>query len=230
MGFGLLFIGMMLLTPTTFQIYYSAPIAALFLALATWRLRRVNTPFGWGFYLALLLGGVSLGENAVRLLNLTTPTAILDGILSLVLLAFLVTVMTGIEWVSQETDLGELRRRAFRQKIFCVLYLVPQIPMNFMTGGFIPQVIVEFMASLALALMVVGFVIMILNLLVVFTAYMRICMPEDVSMEQKTSRFGFVNRYREAKAQKEKERQALLEEEKKAYAEKQRAKRANKKK
>ena len=51
------------------------------------------------------------------------------------------------------------------------------------------------------------FAVVCINLVTIYSAYMRICMPDDVDNDavDKPSRFGFVNKYREHTAEKQRE-------------------------
>lgn len=206
MGFGLLFIGACLLLPTCFGYFYTAPVAAVFLAIALRRLSRVNTPFGYALYGAVALFILSGVEIVLRLLKLEYATAILDGLCYLALLVIWVLLFTGLEWVAKETDLEPLRGKAFRQKLFSTIYLILLLPLNFLVGVSLPEGVIRLMGSLSVALMWVGLVVHVLNLTTIYSAYMRICMPEDLEMEVRPSPFAFVNRMREERARREAER------------------------
>ena len=229
MGFGLLLVGCLLLLPTAFQYYYTVPIAAVFLAIACRKLSRVNTPFGWAFYLACGLGACAAAETVLRTLGLEIATAVLDGVTGLVLLLFWVFCLTGVEWVALETALPRLRARAFRQKLFTCLYLVPQILLNFLYGAPMGEGILRLLTGLAFTLMFFALVILVMNAAVVWSAYMWICMPEDAEMEEKPSRFAFVNRYRARRAAREAERMEAQKREQERLLAKRRANQRKKK-
>ncbi len=213
MGFGLLLIGCMLLFPTCFHFFYTMPLACVFLVWGGKKLGRVNTPFGWSWYVATGMGVLALGESIVRLLQWDEVVPVLDGLLCLLLLVWCFFVMTGLEWVSTETGLSKLRMKAYRQKIFACFVWIPQILMNFLSLAPVQESVVEFLTSMTFALMLVGSVVMVLHILTLHTAYMRICMPEDLDMAPKPSRFAFIRRMEEQKAARAKEREAAYQEE-----------------
>jgi hypothetical protein len=62
--------------------------------------------------------------------------------------------------------------------------------------------------ALPAVVQIFNFVIILLNILMIFSCYRRICDEEDVEMPQKPSKFEFVNRMREEREQRELERQA----------------------
>ena len=51
-------------------------------------------------------------------------------------------------------------------------------------------------------------VLIVMNLTVIYSCYMRICMPGDEHMKDKPSRFAFVNEYRARQAEREAEAMA----------------------
>ena len=212
MGFGLLFIGACLLVPTCFGYFYTAPVAAILMAFALRRLAKVNTPFGYAVFVAWTLLGVSLAEIVLRTIGLENPAAVLDGVGYLVLLVLWILIFTGIEWVAAETREMKLRGKALRQKVFSAIYLILLAPLNFIVGVSLPEGAIRLLSGLSVALMWVGLVVIVMSLSTIYTAYMRICMPEDLDMAVKPSRFAFINRFREAKAEREAEHAALQRE------------------
>ena len=212
MGFGLLFIGACLLLPTCFGYFYTAPLAAILMAFALRRLAKVNTPFGYAMYAAWVLLPISLAEIVLRTIGLETSAAILGGVGYLVLLVLWVLLFTGMEWVAVETGESKLRGKALRQKIFSAIYLILLAPLNFIVGVTLPEGAIRLLSGLSVALMWVGLVVMVMTLSTIYTAYMRICMPEDLDMAVRPSRFAFINRFREAKAARERESAALQRE------------------
>ena len=212
MGFGLLFIGACLLLPTCFGYFYTAPLSAVLMAFALRRLAKVNTPFGYAMYGAWALLPVSLAEIVLRTIGLENPAAILGGVGYLVLLMLWVLAFTGMEWVAAETKEQKLRGKAVRQKVFSAIYLILLSPLNFIVGVALPEGAIRLLSGLSVALMWVGLVVMVMNITTIYTAYMRICMPEDLDMAVKPSRFAFINHFREARAAREGERAAVQRE------------------
>ncbi len=212
MGFGILFFGYFLCLPAFANLFYTMPFGGILLAVACFKLARVNRPFGNAFYVSLALIPVSLTSCILRLIPATGSVAVIFEVITLLVwLVWHILVMTGLEWVSEETGLQKLRVKAFRNKLFTSVYLLFVILLTGLENVPLATSIGRFLSIFAVALIVVGLVIMILNLLGFYSAYVRICMPEDVDMPRKPSRFDFVNRRREEEDRREAENAAALE-------------------
>ncbi len=215
MGFGILFFGYFLALPTFASFFITLVPASLLLAIGCRKLARVNIPFLRAFYVACSLLPLALVSSVLRLIDATEWLApYFESVTLIVWLVWHLFALTGIEWVSHETGLSKLRAKAFRNKIFICIYLLPTIAMTFteIIRNSIPEGGRPIYTGLYIALFIVGFVVMVLNLLLIYSAYARICMPEDLEMPQKPSRFAFVNRRREAADRREAENAAALEE------------------
>ena len=233
MGFGYLVFGCMCLVPAALSFFYSVPVACLLFAIGCYRLRRVNIPFGNAFHWACILGGVSLVAIILRLIPATQGVAhFAEALCYGVLLMLDFRMLTGLEWVAEETGMMKLKYKAFRNKIFVCIHLIPAFFLTLLDGISIEGFLATTLTAFNIAIPLVGIVVMILNIFATHTAYMYICMPEDVDMPQKPSRFAFINRHRARVAQREALEQAELEAEtearRKAYRQKQSRKRKGK--
>ena len=203
MGWGLFFLGYL----ASMGVFHMAMLipSALLTGWALWKLSFVNRHLSrakWYTPILLLIGVVTLvisltgaeGESAATLISYM-------GLLSkLVLLAFLFTVLVGIQRIAEELDLQGLRIRAFRNRIFLFLFYVPGAVLELNLGG--DSVI---WAALSLVVSLVGLVVFVLNALLYFDCYRLICMPDDLEMKQTPSRFSFINHIREQRDQREQE-------------------------
>ncbi len=212
MGFGILFFAYFLALPTFANIFLSLPVASGLMVWACVKLSRVNRPFIRAFYAACALIPLSTTASILRLVTATEFIAPYFETACLIIWMILhVFLLTGIEWVAAETNLTKLRGKAFRNKIFSLIYLLPAICLTAMDGVPIPAGGAAFLRGFGIAIVVVGLVVMVLNLFAIYSAYMHICMPEDVTMPQKPSRFAFVNRRREEEERRERENSEALE-------------------
>ena len=203
MGFGLLFIGYLLLVPISLGFFYTVPVSAVFLAVAGWKLARVNRPFGKSFFCAILLGVAGGVATLFRLPALKDRASYPEAIALAVILVWHILVLTGLEWVSTETGLTALRQRALRNKIYACLYYIPAILLTALDGVLLPDFAVEILRGASLAVIALGLVVFFLNGLLIWRAYANICMPEDLDMPRKPSRFSFVNEARARADEKE---------------------------
>lgn len=211
MGFGILLFGYLLAFPASLTFFYSVPIAAVLTAVACRRLARVNRPFGLGFSLSIAVGVASVAAIVLRLVPATERYAhIAEGTCLALLLVLTVLLLTGLEWVFAETGLKQYSAKAFRNKIFTCLYLIPTILLTLASGVETDARVTAVLTAATVAFMVVGLVVQCLNALLIFNAYRNICMPEDLNMPRKPSRFAFINRHREAQdKRREEELEAL---------------------
>ncbi len=201
MGFGLLFIGYFLLLNLTYY-GYTDLIGALIMFMALYKLQNVNRHFRTALIPTGLFGVVGMVELVDILLstlgigigNITNYIAS-----SRYLLIGLITifVLMGIEDVAKEVDVLVTQKRAKYLLPFAYILYAAGTIFEFPSLGALlsPKVL----AVTATVLLFSIFIHMALSLVAVYSAYMHICMPEDVDndAEEKPSRFGFVNKFRE---------------------------------
>ncbi len=209
MGLGTLFVGYFLLI-NLFYYGFTDIIAGLVILLATYKLRRINEYFSLAMiptvlYTVLavpsLISSVAMifGRDLSYLLDyVAAPKYLLMGAMSVLLLM-------GIEKVALEVEATDTARRArlslpFSYFVFGV-GTVMQLP--FLSKFFTT----EALAISGTVILLMTFALIILNLFAIYSAYRWICMPEDVDndVEDKPSRFGFVNKFREHQEQRSRE-------------------------
>jgi len=230
MGFGTLFIGYFLLLNITYTFCLTDIIAAAIMALGLYKLSSVNKDFTRALYSSYAFILFSLAELVIEGLNMFGITKNYTDIIPYVSMAryvivFVLTMfmLRGIADVANEVGIKALEKRASHSVIanaiiyaLCFVFEIP--PIATITSA--P------MAIIGLVLLLSLFVIVIVNLVTIYTAYMRICMPEDENEEEeKPSRFAFVNKYREHRMQKEREYAEYKLEKAKKKAEKKKKKR-----
>lgn len=210
MGFGLLFIGYFLLLNLT-NPGYTDLIAGLITVMAFYKLSGVNKYFRMNIVPTIMLSafgafelfcefadmfGISMSAVASYL---PAPRYLLMGIITVVMLL-------GIEDVANEVDAIETKFKAkIARPISLVLFPVcavlefPAITLLIPNG--LPITIV------GTATIIGTFLAIIYNLITIYSAYMHICMPEDVdnTPKDKPSRFGIVNSFRRHEEEKRRE-------------------------
>ena len=222
MGFGTLFIGYFLLLNLT---YYSVTdvIAAAVMLLGLYKLSGVNAYFRYasiatGVFLAFSLGelGIFTYEMFLRPINSPLFISCVSMMRALIIGSLTVIMLRGIQEVSGEVSLSGVPERAKRLSIISsvtyLLWIVLELPISFIND--------YVLAVASLITLLLTMALIIANLTVIYTCYMKICMPgdEDV-MKDKPSRFAFVNEYRAKKEERAKaeaeERLRLLSEKRK---------------
>jgi hypothetical protein len=207
MGFGTLFIGYFLLLNLTYS-GFTDVIAAAVMLLGLYKLSSVNRQFkiaaiSTAVFLAFSL--CELGISAYELFMGSIGSAALVSLLSIVrcwIIASLTFFMLkGIEEVAKEVDVEGLPQKASRLSIFtAVIYsawIILEAPLSFIND--------YVLAVLSLFTILATIALIIANLTVIYSAYMRICMPGDEDLKDKPSRFAFVNEYRSRKEERDKE-------------------------
>ncbi|MBO7305080.1 MAG: hypothetical protein J6V09_07665 [Clostridia bacterium] len=211
MGFGTLFIGYFLLLNVTFYSLYTDLLAALIMALGLYKLSGINRPFRWACYSSYVFAAVGAYELAVQFASFFTGKSYTDltayaAIPRAAIIATLtVFMLLGIREVSEEVGLDALQKRAHITVFFVpVIYLIfgaLELPM-------LQEVLpLKAIAVLSLISLLSTFTLVAVNLVTIYSAYMRICMPEDKDYDapEKPSRFEFINRHREHTKEKQRE-------------------------
>ncbi len=209
MGFGTLFIGYFLILNITYFTVSDA-ISALIMALGLYKLATVNRYFKGGFYISLFFAAIGLFEIGEFIYEIFAPG--FDGSVLLsyvamprnVVLAILTCfILLGIEDVAKEVGLPELARKAKLSiiPVFAVYALaaILEIP------GLDVMIDIKILAVMSVICLGAMFIITAVNLTIIYSAYMKICMPNEKDLEMKPSKFGFVNKYREHTAERQRE-------------------------
>ena len=211
MGFGTLFFGYFLLLNITYFTFTDI-ISALIMAMGLYKLSEVNSQFKNAFFTSVAFAALGLLELICGAVTMFSPLTSLETVLDytalvrcIVIAILTLFILGGIERVSDEVGLDDLRRRArVSMPVSLVIYLVSallSVPLN--VGEQITKVL-----SVASVLTLLAILIIVaVNLVTIYRAYMKICMPEDVDneVEEKPSRFEFINRHREHTAKKQRE-------------------------
>ncbi len=211
MGFGTLFIGYFLLLNLTYY-GFTDIIAAAVMLLGLYKLTTVNKYFGISAIISAVFLVFALGEFGIATYGIfmrPIDSALFVSIMSIARCALIgtltVSMLKGIEDVAKEVDIEDLPTKASRLAIASAItysaWIMLEAPLSFM-GDYIP-------ALLSLITILATFALLIVNLTVIYTCYMKICMPgnENISRER-VSKFEFVNEYRRRKAEREEEAKA----------------------
>ena len=227
MGFGWLFIGYF---ATTFMTLNPAGSAIRLVGygvilMAVWKLRRYHRAFDWaavGTALMLLIAASLalsdlsgwLYDYALLSFRLIPEGAetVIGYAEKVVSLLFHGALLWSIRKIALETEVPKIAVSAVRNFVFIciyyILYVVSSLPFAFIQNARGAWVAMTWLVWL---------IWIVLNHVLIFSCYARICDEADVDMEQKPSRFAFVNRFREEnerRQQKAREEQAAYQREK----------------
>jgi hypothetical protein len=211
MGFGTLFFGYFLLLNITYFTFTDI-ISALIMAMGFYKLYDVNSHFRGAFFSSLVFAAIGLFELVIQIIATFDPMFKTEAMLSysavaryLFIAVLSLFMLLGIESVAEEVGLPNLARRArlcmpFALGTYAILAIL-EVPM------LESLVDIKVIAIIGTVMLLLSFILVIVNLITVYSAYMRICMPEDKDNDitDKPSRFDFVNKHREHTAQKQKE-------------------------
>ena len=129
-------------------------------------------------------------------------------------LTFHVVLLLGIKSLAKETELDKIEAAALRNLFFVCFYFF------LILIAYLPLPISESINKyLGLPLFILNLAWLILNVILLFKCYAQICDESDVEMEQKPSRFEFVNKYRAELAERQRiadEKYAQKEQERKS--------------
>lgn len=113
------------------------------------------------------------------------------------------TMCIAVRSISAETGAEKTLYSSVRNLVFYCVYIAIQLLIQ---GAqyFKNQSLLDFITDTALPIwmVIINLVCVILNCVMLFSCYARICDVDDVEMAQKPSRFAFVNKMREEKEEK----------------------------
>lgn len=204
MGFGTLFIGYFLL----FNIPYfgfTDIIAAAIMAAGLNKLSAVNQYFKSAYWISLVFTVYSLPELiffALDLFQIYENTDVLSYLRigqSVIICLLTVLMLKGIADVAKEVELEKIPKRAgyliYASLAVYILWIICNAPIltNIM-GGYVSLV---YLAAILSALILVG-----VNLVTIYTCYMRICMPGDEGNNKNKKLSSRAERAREIKEER----------------------------
>ncbi len=209
MGFGTFFIGYFLILNFAYYGFTDAISAAIML-LGLYKLSSVNREFRVAGVISavfLLLGCFELGCEIYVSVFLGKLSPALTSALAILRHSLIATTtvaaLAGIRGVATEVGISQLANRAkklaYVTPVVYVLLILLETPLP--TLDFLARAA----AVIALLTLLFSLALIIANLFTIYSAYMQICMPEDLEMEERRSKFGIVNAMREHEEQKRRE-------------------------
>ena len=207
MGFGTLFIGYFLLLNLTYY-GFTDVIAAAVMLLGFYNLSRINKNFFAAMISSVVFLVFSLGEFGIATYeiffkSISSPALVsfMSIMRSLTVGTLTVLMLKGIEDVAKEVGIDDLPTKASRLTIITTVtytaWIILEAPLSFLNNYVLGVLsLITILATIAL---------LIVNLTVVYSCYMRICMPGNEKIGDKPSKFAFVNEYRARKEERDRE-------------------------
>ena len=199
MGFGTLFIGYFLLLNVT-NYALTDLICALVMALGLFKLSSVNKHFKNASFSALAFAAVGLVELVLIMISILAPQlsislSFIPIIRSAVICMTTVLILLGIRDVAVEVELPTLSARAQGMiPAAAVIYLstiILDTPMLFTNV----EPIVA--AAIFTVVLIATLFLVVFNLITIYSAYMKICMPSYEREKNSRSKPGFFDRLKE---------------------------------
>lgn len=208
MGFGWLIVGYfmaMLMSINMFGSYFRL-LGYCIILLSSLRLRRYNRGFGYMSIASVLMLLVSLmlvsADISLYLYDLMVidVNVLGDNFKTIVgyvemgtVFVFNATMLYGIRAIAEETGETKISVSAVRNFVFVCIYYVLNVL------SFLPfKAFEDFGKYFSAPALLLYFAWIILNLVLIYSCYARICDENDVDMEIKPSRFAFVNKMRQS--------------------------------
>lgn len=210
MGFGTLFIGYFLLLNLTYFAYTDL-ISALIMLMGLYKLSTVNKPFKYAFYVASVFAVFGTGELVISFIKIFYPLFKEGAVLSyvtplryLIIGALTVYTMIGVRDVASEVRLNALKAKAGTYVYVSAVTFAFAAILDLPVLDFIER---KILAVLSITVLLTLFIIIVIELTIIYKAYMKICMPSDLASDgqPKKSKYQFVNKFREHEAEKQRE-------------------------
>lgn len=208
MGFGTLFIGYFFLLNFAY-ISFTDAICGSIMLYGLYKLSKINKPFGISAIFAAaftLLGVIELLAWALGLFFPMPTLTVFYSVSSIVrysLILFTSTFMLyGMRDVAKEVRLLDLSEKCERLSYITAPIYSANILLEIF--GLFDLKETQALYTLTAFAIVITLALVALTLIRIYSCYMRICMPSD-TMEEKKSRFSFVNAFRKHEEEKQRE-------------------------
>lgn len=209
MGFGTLFIGYFFILNFPYCEFTDA-IAAILMLYGLYKLSGINEWFRLSSYASAVFAVFGAAELGVELygmfstLNRGSIIFLISVLLRHVIVAALTAfMMFGIRDVAREVGLSSLREKSMRGACVAIgVYLLNILLESTVLTLFVPM---QVLAFLYVFTTLATLTLIVFNLSCIYSAYMRICMPEDKEMDEKESKLAFVNAFKKHEEEKSRE-------------------------
>ena len=217
MGFGLLLIGYFLSTLMSMHAYgWATQIVGFYLIFRAlcklWEYKHSFMRCLWPLVLMTVCQAIlgvrhlfsDLPTNILSLFESIHVDNLINTIFVTVLMIFHFLLLSSIRELAFDVEDSDVERLARRDLFIVGAYFVFNITVAFLPAG-------NSLMVLRLILALAGLIYPFFILYLLFRCYARICAPEDKEMEQKPSRFAFVNKYRERRKEADQNLDKLIE-------------------
>ncbi len=183
MGFGTLFFGYFLILD--FAYYgFSDFLAAAIMLYALYKLAFVNKSFKNAMFSMCAFAVFSIFELVIFVLDMFSVGGDLGAILSaaaalrsLLICIFTVLILLGMRDVCYEVELNYLGKRCHSSVL--PVFIIYSLSILLETGGNFSFIPTKYLALTGLFVLLATIVIIVVNLISIYSCYMKICMPNE---------------------------------------------------
>lgn len=204
MGFGYLLIGYTVYTLMTLNKYGFAflLLGCCLLTAAVRKLSEYTHFFGFMFFPLSIMWVDAIyrtysGISDMFLLSLPltggVTVVVFDSLILASVFAFELIMLKSISIQADKVSLSSYTVRAKRNALVVILSALLQCAMLVVSGMGTKDT--KIMTVLMACQLIFTVLSNILNIMLIFSCYMRICAPEDYDMDAKRSRIGFINKF-----------------------------------
>ena len=175
-----------------------------------YKLSGVNEKFRTGTYFSAVFALFGVGELVAELSSMFGIFSVGSGAITafslirhFILGLTTAFMMLGIRDVAKEVGLSSLKEKSMRGAYVSVGVYALSLVLE--STAFVDLFDPRFLAYAYVFTTFAALTVTIFNLTCIYSAYMRICMPDEREMEEKESRFGFVNSFRRHEEEKQRE-------------------------
>ena len=210
MGFGWLFVGyftatFMTMTPLG---YFIRPVGYAMIFYALHKLKDYHRDFWYALYSSVGMLALSLVLMADKLFAFLPVASIhaLGYVEMIGSFVFHALLLWGIRAIAKQTEVEKISFAAVRNFVFMavynLLYAIGKLPLSFAE---------QYGKMLSIPILLLYVSCLVLNMILIFSCYAKICDISDIDMEIKPSRFAFVNEMRVENEKRRAERAAMYE-------------------
>ncbi len=208
MGFGILFIGYFFLVNISF-FGFTDIIAAMVMLSALYQLGNINRSFKNAFtadicfsvFAFIELGLAIPSVFGIEIAFIDMLSTYISAIRYCIIFVLNLFILRGIEEVAREVDASALARTAKASLPLSIVYLFASV----FSFPFLSSLLGKATAYIYFAIILAIFVYVISNLIVIYKAYMQICMPGQEKSHKKKSKIDPMGKFYDSLEQKGKE-------------------------
>ena len=200
MGLGTLFFGYFLILNIAY-FGFTDLIAGLVMLLGLYQLMNIEKNFKFAFYSVIPFSLLGLFELVLEVIEMFSSIKNVESIMTvigamryLLIGVFTYFILSGIASLAKEVDIPKLYRKSKSTIVYSSFIFISMVILQ----SPFPDSMLKPVAVIAVLMLAASFIVTVVALTVIYSAYANICMPGDENRTSEApSKFGFVNKFRE---------------------------------